>query len=529
MDPKNLDTQKINTHKNSHNTLKNSRYTPSNVHNTVNTSNTVDKDNTVNVVDHDSPQHNQMNNISPEIKVNTANTNVCNTNTNVYNTNANVNNTDAKSNNTPEIKLTNAVKSNTLNKENTTHSLKENSTDKKSNSTFKRVNSEKKSYATNTTHNRSNISTTNSSKDNSDKNNMPETKAVNSNADKQNVPETKVPDCNAADKKLNNTIVTNTNTPDKDVSPETKVSDSSTEKQDEPASQVINSTTEEKSTEKKVELDNVDISKIIKEIIANNRANIIPESKASTNASTFRENTFRADNVGEMFPNAEVKTGIELDGREFSRYNTAETALVTDRMCYDAQIGYKRTKPDERMFKFDNRLKYFKRPETIKNDKLIEKLQQLIVNNATRRDAMDKRDLQIRDGFERRDPYERKDQYDRREQYDTEQMITEQYIRQQLYYREDIHQGMIGIAERRGGLSWIRTSNGNLLPQIENTWLKHIITSLQSNKLALMNFFTNLEKCLIESVQFLYREGIKPYLGINSFTIILISNNLVFN
>ncbi|BAM40815.1 conserved hypothetical protein [Theileria orientalis strain Shintoku] len=81
--------------------------------------------------------------------------------------------------------------------------------------------------------------------------------------------------------------------------------------------------------------------------------------------------------------------------------------------------------------------------------------------------------------------------------------------------REDsIENGFVGMTERRGGLSWIRTNNGNLLPQIENTWLKHIITSLQTNKVALMNFFNNLEKCLIESVQFLYKEGIKPYLGI---------------
>ncbi|UKK00990.1 hypothetical protein MACK_001803 [Theileria orientalis] len=80
--------------------------------------------------------------------------------------------------------------------------------------------------------------------------------------------------------------------------------------------------------------------------------------------------------------------------------------------------------------------------------------------------------------------------------------------------REDsIENGFVGMTERRGGLSWIRTNNGNLLPQIENTWLKHIITSLQTNKVALMNFFNNLEKCLIESVQFLYKEGIKPYLG----------------
>lgn len=69
------------------------------------------------------------------------------------------------------------------------------------------------------------------------------------------------------------------------------------------------------------------------------------------------------------------------------------------------------------------------------------------------------------------------------------------------------------LTERKGGLTWIRTGDDSQLPYIENTWLKHMIRILQSDKQALVSFFRNLEKCLYDAVVFLYNEGIKPYLG----------------
>ncbi|ORM42113.1 Uncharacterize protein [Babesia sp. Xinjiang] len=67
--------------------------------------------------------------------------------------------------------------------------------------------------------------------------------------------------------------------------------------------------------------------------------------------------------------------------------------------------------------------------------------------------------------------------------------------------------------ERRGGLTWIKSPNGLLVPCIENTWLKHMITTLLGDSKALSKFFKTLQQCLEEAVLFLYREGIKPYLG----------------
>uniref|UniRef100_A0A3B0MTJ1 OST-HTH Associated domain containing protein, putative n=1 Tax=Theileria annulata TaxID=5874 RepID=A0A3B0MTJ1_THEAN len=460
MDPNNLDTQKINTPNNTHNTSNthnthNTNNTHGNLsiqkinkHNTFDRENTVEVDNTVNAVEDDDLHLNQLN-VSPEIKAN----------------NTNVNN-DENCKNVPEIKVSNnAVKINTL--EENINSLKENTNSLKeigsdmNNLTLKRVNNiENKS---------NNVNLTNSTKDNIEKNN--------------NIPETEV-----SNTEVQETEESKTNVKETEVSSDNNVN----------------------GTEKRVELDNVNISKIIKEIIANNRANIIPEARVNSNPN----NGIGPFNMTEIFQNTEVKNSIEPDVRYFSKYDTVETTMVTGRLPFDAQITFRRTKTEERIVKFDNRLKNGKRQEIIKSDKIIEKLQQLIVNNVSRRELTDKRELQIKkEGFERRDQYERNDPFEHREQYDSDQMTNEQYIRQQMYYRDDIQQGMIGIPERRGGLSWIRTSNGNLLPQIENTWLKHIITSLQSNKLALMNFFNNLEKCLIESVQFLYKEGIKPYLG----------------
>eukprot|EP00371_Babesia_bovis_P002530 XP_001611177.1 hypothetical protein [Babesia bovis T2Bo] len=67
--------------------------------------------------------------------------------------------------------------------------------------------------------------------------------------------------------------------------------------------------------------------------------------------------------------------------------------------------------------------------------------------------------------------------------------------------------------ERRGGLTWIRGSNGVLIPYIENTWLQQMITKLVSDSESLWQFMNTLKTTLMESVLFLYSEGIKPYLG----------------
>lgn len=69
------------------------------------------------------------------------------------------------------------------------------------------------------------------------------------------------------------------------------------------------------------------------------------------------------------------------------------------------------------------------------------------------------------------------------------------------------------VMERRGGLTWIKNPNGVLVPYIENTWLKHMITTLLPDTEALMKFLKTLQTCLEEAVLFLYKEGIKPYLG----------------
>ncbi|CCF76089.1 Protein PFF0380w [Babesia microti strain RI] len=71
----------------------------------------------------------------------------------------------------------------------------------------------------------------------------------------------------------------------------------------------------------------------------------------------------------------------------------------------------------------------------------------------------------------------------------------------------------VGTTERHGGLTWNRHSNNVLLPYIENTWLKHMIDSLKDKPEWYERFFNNLEKCLKDAVTFLYRQGIKPYLG----------------
>ncbi|GIX62006.1 uncharacterized protein BcabD6B2_14410 [Babesia caballi] len=75
------------------------------------------------------------------------------------------------------------------------------------------------------------------------------------------------------------------------------------------------------------------------------------------------------------------------------------------------------------------------------------------------------------------------------------------------------YSGSRAVTERRGGLTWIRYPNGVLVPYIENTWLKQMLTTLLPDPDALSKFMKHLQGCLEEAVLFLYNEGIKPYLG----------------
>ncbi|GBE62743.1 hypothetical protein, conserved [Babesia ovata] len=79
--------------------------------------------------------------------------------------------------------------------------------------------------------------------------------------------------------------------------------------------------------------------------------------------------------------------------------------------------------------------------------------------------------------------------------------------------RTPCYSGSHMVMERRGGLTWIKSPNGVLVPHIENTWLKQMITMLLPDEQALSKFLKNLQTCLEEAVLFLYNEGIKPYLG----------------
>ncbi|CDR96272.1 hypothetical protein, conserved [Babesia bigemina] len=79
--------------------------------------------------------------------------------------------------------------------------------------------------------------------------------------------------------------------------------------------------------------------------------------------------------------------------------------------------------------------------------------------------------------------------------------------------RNPCYSGSHMVMERRGGLTWIKSPSGVLVPHIENTWLKQMITMLLPDEQALSKFLKTLQTCLEEAVLFLYNEGIKPYLG----------------
>ncbi|GFE52716.1 hypothetical protein BaOVIS_001200 [Babesia ovis] len=81
------------------------------------------------------------------------------------------------------------------------------------------------------------------------------------------------------------------------------------------------------------------------------------------------------------------------------------------------------------------------------------------------------------------------------------------------YLRVTTHTSSNVTMERRGGLTWIKGPNGMLVPYIENTWLKQMITTLVADPKALSKFLKTLRTSLKEAVLFLYSEGIKPYLG----------------
>lgn len=69
------------------------------------------------------------------------------------------------------------------------------------------------------------------------------------------------------------------------------------------------------------------------------------------------------------------------------------------------------------------------------------------------------------------------------------------------------------MTERRGGITWIKSGTGILIPCIENTWLKHMLVNFLPDREVAQNFIVMLQESLEEAVKFLYDEGIKPYLG----------------
>lgn len=71
----------------------------------------------------------------------------------------------------------------------------------------------------------------------------------------------------------------------------------------------------------------------------------------------------------------------------------------------------------------------------------------------------------------------------------------------------------IQVTERRGGLTWYKYEGGYMVPSIENTWLKHVLVALLQERGKVCDFVETLRRNLEGSIRFLYKEGIKPYLG----------------
>ncbi|KAK2195862.1 bifunctional OST-HTH-LOTUS domain/OST-HTH associated domain/LOTUS-like domain [Babesia duncani] len=69
------------------------------------------------------------------------------------------------------------------------------------------------------------------------------------------------------------------------------------------------------------------------------------------------------------------------------------------------------------------------------------------------------------------------------------------------------------VPERRGGLTWVETKAGVSMPSVEGSWLDMMVRNLINAPHALKAFFLRLARSLHEAIIFLYKEGIKPYLG----------------